>query len=208
MAERNVTSDREDIDRVWKLIEKIDICMFASRDGEKIRARPMSSIPRQAENTVYFLTDVKGHKDDEVASDESVSLLYAKPGDGKFLAVTGKARISNDRGLIQSLWNTGAEAWWSGPDDPSVRVNFGTPVEKSMIQTEPSLAMVIALSTSNMIDGISLLFRNGVLYVARTLPVPDGSSIVTLPALESAAMRPSLRSFSNASRAISRRIGL
>ncbi len=60
MAERNVTSDREDIDRVWKLIEKIDICMFASRDGEKIRARPMSSIPRQVENTVYFLTDVKG----------------------------------------------------------------------------------------------------------------------------------------------------
>lgn len=152
MAERNVTSDREDIDRVWKLIEKIDICMFASRDGEKIRARPMSSIPRQAENTVYFLTDVKGHKDDEVASDESVSLLYAKPGDGKFLAVTGKARISNDRGLIQSLWNTGAEAWWSGPDDPSVRVLAVTPEDAEFWEgphgVVATVQMVLAATTA------------------------------------------------------------
>jgi general stress protein 26 len=153
MADEPHTSpDPADVDRVWKLIEKIDICMFATHDGETIRARPMSSIPRQAENAVYFLTDVKGHKDEEVENDQSVSLLYAKPGDGKFLAVTGRGRVMNDRALIKDLWNTGAEAWWSGPDDPSVRVIEVTPQDAELWEgphgVVATVQMVIAAATS------------------------------------------------------------
>ena len=33
------SSEAEDIDRVWELMEDIRICMLASLDGEKIRAR-------------------------------------------------------------------------------------------------------------------------------------------------------------------------
>lgn len=29
--------------RVWDLIKKISICMFATGDGERIRARPMAA---------------------------------------------------------------------------------------------------------------------------------------------------------------------
>jgi len=114
--------DPEDVDRVWRLMEKIGICMLASRDGEAIRARPMGPIPRQAENTVYFLTDTEGHKGAEIAGDASVSLIFADPPHGKFLAVTGRARVLNDRALIAELWNTEAEAFWQSADDPRVRV--------------------------------------------------------------------------------------
>lgn len=119
--------DDDDVNRVWKLMEKIGVCMLASKDGEKIRARPMSAHPRHAENAIYFLTDARGHKDEEVKSDEHVCLSFAKPDDGKFLVVTGRARVLNDRMLIKDLWDSSAEAYWSGADDPGVRVIEVTP---------------------------------------------------------------------------------
>lgn len=144
--------DREDIDRVWKLMDKIGICMFTSKDGDKLRARPMGAKPRQLENAIYFLTDQRGHKDEEVAGDEHVCLSFAQPGDGKFLAVTGRARVLNDRAMIRELWDTAAEAWWSGPDDPGVRVIEVTPDDAQFWEGPHGIvatfAMVAAAATA------------------------------------------------------------
>jgi general stress protein 26 len=129
MSSNNKRTDAEDVTRVWRLMEKIDICMFASRDGDAIRARPMSSIPREAQSVVYFLTDTEGHKESEIAANNNVSLLYAEPAHGKFLTVTGRARVLNDRALIAELWNKDAEAFWNGADDPRVRVVEVTPID-------------------------------------------------------------------------------
>lgn len=152
MAESRVSPDPQDVDRVWKLIEKIDICMLASRDEEAIRGRPMSSIPRQNENAIYFLTDTDGHKDTEVDRDDSVGLFYQKPGDGKFLAITGRARVLNDRALIKDLWNTGAEAYWAGPEDPKVRVIEVTPQDAQFWEGPHGIVatvqMVLAATTA------------------------------------------------------------
>lgn len=152
MEKTEKPDDDQDIDRVWKLIEKIDICMFATRDGDLIRARPMSSIPRQAENAVYFLTDTEGHKDSEIAGDDSVSLLFAEPNHGKFLAVTGRARVLNDRALIAELWNKDAEAFWEGKDDPRVRAIEVTPSDAQFWEGPHGIVatvqMAIAAATS------------------------------------------------------------
>lgn len=146
------STDRQDIDRVWKLIEDIDLCMFTTHDGRKLRARPMSSRPRQSENAIYFLTDVDGHKDDEVASDNEVCLSYAKISAGKFLAVSGRARVLNDRALIEQLWDKDAEAFWEGPDDPRVRVIAVTPDEAQFWEgphgVVATVQMVIAAATA------------------------------------------------------------
>jgi general stress protein 26 len=139
-------------DRVWKLMDKIGICMLASKDGDKIRSRPMSAKPRQSENAIYFLTDARGHKDDEVELDHHVCLSFAQPSDGKFLTVSGQARVLNDRALIGDLWDTSAEAWWSGPDDPVVRAIEVTPEEAQFWEgphgVVATFAMVVAAATA------------------------------------------------------------
>lgn len=146
------TPDADDVDRVWKLMEKIDLCMLVSRDGEKIRARPMSSHPRQAENAVYFLTDARGHKDEEVAQDDHVCLVFQKQNEGKFLAVTGRARVSADRVLIRDLWDKDAEAFWNGPEDPGVRVITVTPDDAQFWEgphgVVATVQMVLAAATN------------------------------------------------------------
>jgi general stress protein 26 len=135
----------EDVHHVWKLMEKMHVCMLASLDGEKIRARPMGAHPRESENVVYFLTHERGHKDEEVAQDEHVCLLFSRPNEGKFLSVTGRARVFNDRALIRDLWDTPAQAWWSGPDDPGIRVIAVTPEDAQFWEGPHGLAATVAM---------------------------------------------------------------
>ena len=151
-TEHSGSTESYDIDRVWRLIDMIKICMLATREGETIRARPMGAIGRDSENAIYFLTDAKGHKDDEIDQNGSVCLVFAKPETGKFLAVNGQARVLDDRALIRDLWNVAAEAWWEGPDDPSIRAIEVTPEQAEFWEGPHGLVatiqMVIAASTA------------------------------------------------------------
>ncbi|MBS3650855.1 pyridoxamine 5'-phosphate oxidase family protein [Pseudaminobacter sp. 19-2017] len=111
-----------DPERVWNLMEKIGFCMLATRDGEDIRARPMAAHVEPAENAVYFLTDVKDHKDDEINAESHVCLAFADAGDQKYVSVTGVATVRNDRAKIRDLFSAPAKAWWDSSEDPSIRL--------------------------------------------------------------------------------------
>ena len=111
-----------DADRVWELMKKITFCMLTTRDGDQIRSRPMAAYVRPEEDTVYFLTDARRHKDDEIRQFPNVCLAFADAGSQKYVSVTGRAQVSNDRQKIKELWGTSAKAWWDSPDDPNIRV--------------------------------------------------------------------------------------
>lgn len=117
----------DDTDRVWALMEKISICMLSTRDGEQIRSRPMGAYVRRQENAVYFLTDVRRHKDDEIQKFSNVCLAFADASGQKYVSMTGRAAVSNDRGKIRELFSTPAKAWWDSADDPNIRVLKVTP---------------------------------------------------------------------------------
>lgn len=108
-------ADHSDIERVWELIEKIGICMLASRDRPDLRARPMAAFFDRDTHLIYFLTDVESHKDVELGEDPHVALAFADTSDQAYLSVTGTAEISNDREKVRQLWSTPAKAWWNSP---------------------------------------------------------------------------------------------
>ncbi|MFT3728005.1 MAG: pyridoxamine 5'-phosphate oxidase family protein [Terricaulis sp.] len=151
-AEPTGTNDEYSVSRVWKLIDKIHVCMLATRDREQIRARPMSAIGREGENTIYFLTDEKGHKDEQIDDNGYVCLIFAKPDSGKFMSVNGTARVLQDAALTKELWSTAAEAFWESPEDPSIRIIQVTPQEAEFWEGPHGLVatvqMVIAAATS------------------------------------------------------------
>ncbi|HMK80832.1 MAG TPA: pyridoxamine 5'-phosphate oxidase family protein [Xanthobacteraceae bacterium] len=113
------------VDRVWELMGRISVCMLTTHDGEKIRSRPMPAYVRHEDAAVYFLTDAQAHKDAEIRGNPNVGLGFA---DGhKFVSVTGRAEVSQDRAKIRELWSSGAKAWWDSPDDPNIRLLTVTP---------------------------------------------------------------------------------
>jgi general stress protein 26 len=111
-----------DIDRAWELMKKIGFAMLVTRDGDRLRARPMSAYLERENNTIYFLTDARRHKDDEIARNPSINLSFADAGSQKYVSVSGTALVSNDRAKIKELFSTPAKAWWDSADDPNIRV--------------------------------------------------------------------------------------
>jgi general stress protein 26 len=121
------TDDLRDLDRAWDLMKKIGFAMLVTRDGGKLRARPMSAYLARDENAIYFLTDARHHKDEEIARDPQVNLSFADAGSQKYVSLTGTAVVSNDRGKIRELFSTPAKAWWDSAEDPNIRLLQVTP---------------------------------------------------------------------------------
>jgi general stress protein 26 len=127
-TEWNMTNDNaRDAERAWELMEKIGFAMLVTRDGDRLRARPMSAYLERDSNTIYFLTDARRHKDDEIARNPGINLSFADASSQKYVSLTGTAVVSNDRAKIRELFSTPAKAWWESADDPNIRVLKVTP---------------------------------------------------------------------------------
>ncbi len=116
-------------DRVWELMEKMPICMLTTWDGNDLHSRPMDARPGRKENQIYFLTDVRQHKDDDIVRFPKLNIGFSDSGDQKFVSLSGRAEVSNDRAKIKELWEPTAKAWWDSADNPNIRVLKVTPVE-------------------------------------------------------------------------------
>jgi general stress protein 26 len=112
-----------DLDRIWEIMEDIAVCMVTTHAGGSMRSRPMHAIPDRDDGAIYFVTDTRGAKDDEIAAAPDVCLAFADIGDNTYLSITGRAEMIRDLAKAEELWSTEAQAWWPrGPRDPAVRV--------------------------------------------------------------------------------------
>jgi general stress protein 26 len=143
----------DDTDRVWELMKKISICMLTTWDGRELHARPMGAYVRREDNAVYFLTDAQRHKDDEIQAYPQISLAFADTGGQKYVAVSARAVVSNDRAKIKELWGTPAKAWWDSPDDPNIRVLKVTPMDAEYWDSPGTVVSYVKMATAAMTGG-------------------------------------------------------
>ncbi len=137
-----------DVDRAWDLMKKIGFAMMVTRDGDKLRARPMSAYLEREENAIYFLTDARRHKDEEIARNPSINLSFADAGSQKYVSLTGTAVVSNDRAKIKELFSTPAKAWWDSADDPNIRVLKVTPDDAEFWDSPGTVISYVKMATA------------------------------------------------------------
>jgi general stress protein 26 len=109
-------------DRIWELAKDIDICMFATWDGEYARARPLSARVFREENAIYFLVNDDGAKNEQLLKNPKVTLTWSDNSHYKYVTIYGSAALTNDREKIAELWEKTDAAWWDSPDDPDIRL--------------------------------------------------------------------------------------
>src|ERR1044071_1990335 len=80
--------DKSHIERVWEVIEKAGICMMVTRFAGGLRARPLEARPDRDAEVIWFLTDVRGLKDDEVEVDRNVCLTFVYLKEKVYLSIT------------------------------------------------------------------------------------------------------------------------
>jgi general stress protein 26 len=105
-----------------ELVEEINICMFITNiTGNHEHTRPMATIEVEDNGNLWFYTDVRSVKVEEVTSQHTVHLVYAHPGKSSYLDVWGSAEIITDRQQVVDKWSPIVKAWFpDGVADPNL----------------------------------------------------------------------------------------
>jgi general stress protein 26 len=139
-----MTKGEGHIDRVWEVIDKAKICMMVTRFAGGLRARPLEARPDRDAEVIWFLTDKRGLKDDEIEADAKVCLTFVYPKDKVYLSITGKAFVGRDPERAEALWNEEQRVWWpGGPEDPNLLVMRVEP-ERAEMWDGPASSAVAA----------------------------------------------------------------
>lgn len=125
------SSHREQVDRAWDVVARVGVCMMTTAYAQGLRARPLEARPDRAAGLIWFVTDVRGAKDDEIADTPEVCLIFIDPKQRVYLSLSGRAEVRRDAAKAAEIWAETDDVWWpEGPSDPNVRV----------IRFEPRLA--------------------------------------------------------------------
>lgn len=131
--------------RFWKHLDD-DRTLMLGADG--IAPRPMTAIAEDERAPLWFFTssetDLGRHLDASLGIDATAS--FAAKDHALFAMLTGRLVADNDRAVIDRLWNPFIAAWFTGKDDPKLRL-------LRMDATEAH----VWLNENSMLAGIKLL---------------------------------------------------
>lgn len=103
------------------LLDRFDNAMLVTRRGPELRSRPMAVGGHTDDGRIRFITRDDSAKLREL--DEHDQVNVAMQGGDRYLSISGIARISKDKELIDDAWQSSQSAWFSeGRDDPHVVV--------------------------------------------------------------------------------------
>jgi general stress protein 26 len=142
----------DNVTHAWELMEKIGTAMLITWDGKAQRARPMAATVKPAEHAIYFLTDARREKVEQIEQFPVVTLAFADTSGEKYVVTSGRAQVSNDRAKIKELWTPFAKAWFDSEYDPNIRVLKVSPDDAELWDTPGKLVvsvkMLIAAATN------------------------------------------------------------
>lgn len=118
--EKNLQNEQA-LEKLKSLVKDINICMFITntRDDAQTHTRPMATVDVEDDGTLWFYTDIRSIKVEEVEAQHGVHLVYAHPGKSSYLDVWGTATVVRDKQLIKDKWTPMVKAYFSeGAEDP------------------------------------------------------------------------------------------
>ncbi len=125
-------SDTDVIDRIWTIADKLDPCMFVTRDGDGQRVRPVYARVRRDEGAIYILSDSKGCKLDQIEANPHVSLAFSDERANDYVVINGMAEARHDPDKARDVWRFSDETFFKSPDNPDLRVITVRPVSAEL----------------------------------------------------------------------------
>jgi general stress protein 26 len=117
------------VDQVWEMIEKLGVAMLTTQFAGGLRARPLEARPDRDGGVIWFLTDMRSGKDNEVAASSDIGLVFIDCHAKAYLSITGRAEIVRDTDRAAAIWKSTDQVWWpGGPDDPTLHLLRVEPV--------------------------------------------------------------------------------
>ncbi len=122
-------TERNHISRAWDIIEKARVGMLTTKFAGGLRARPLDARANRDAGLIWFVTDARGAKEDEIMADQDIGLVFIDEDRRAYLSITGRASVTRDSAKAKEIWKKTDDIWLQGgPDNPDVRVLRVEPV--------------------------------------------------------------------------------
>jgi general stress protein 26 len=105
-------------EKLWSMIKKYRFAMMTTlEEGEVLRSRPMTTIERDFDGTLWFFAKAHSATVSAVAAHPQVSLSYSNADAVDFVAVSGAAAVVNEVAKKKDLWKPAVQAYFpEGPE--------------------------------------------------------------------------------------------
>ena len=132
------------IKKMKELVEKANSCFFCTRikTNESFSTRPMSVRKIDDEGTLWFLNASDSKKNEEIANDPAVQLLFQGSQYSDYINIYGTVTISKDKAMIKELWQPILKTWFTeGQDDKRITALKVVPAESYYWDTKHNMAV-------------------------------------------------------------------
>jgi general stress protein 26 len=155
--EKNL-ENKEALAKFKKLVNDINVCMFITNNRqEENHTRPMATIEVDEAGTLWFFTDIRSIKVDEVSQVHQVHLAYAHPGKESYLDVCGNAVVITDKQQVKDKWSPIVKAWFpKGVDDPNLALLQVKPTHIYYWDSETGKMMALLKIATSVVTGQTL----------------------------------------------------
>ena len=118
-----VQTRQEAVERLAELIHDIRTAMLTTTSESGYpRSRPMATQDEEFSGTLWFFTSANSRKVGEIGRTPNVAVTYSSPGRESYVSLTGTATVVEDSARAHEMWNPAYKAWFTGPDDPTLRL--------------------------------------------------------------------------------------
>jgi general stress protein 26 len=100
---------------LFKIINQIKYSMFTTiRPNGHLSSRPMEMVTTksQDEGILWFFSKRNSLKNDDINNDQQVNLTFTESEKHRFVSISGKAFISDDKNKMEKLWEPDLATWF------------------------------------------------------------------------------------------------
>lgn len=135
--------EQNHISRIWDIIDKVRVGMLTTQFDGGLRARPLEARTDRDAGIIWFVTDVRSAKNDEIGAAHNIGLVFIDDYDLAYLSITGRAFVTRDTAKAKDIWRKTDDTWFpDGPDDLNVRVLRIEPITVELWDGPSSTAVV------------------------------------------------------------------
>lgn len=145
--------------KIKELADSAQSCFFCTtiKTGQPFAVRPMSPQQIDDEGNLWFLSADDSKKNDELAEDPNVQLLFQGSPHSDFMTLYGKATVNKDKAKIKELWQPIIKTWFTeGIDDPRISVIKVTPEDGYYWDTKHGTIVAFIKMAAGAITGQTL----------------------------------------------------
>jgi general stress protein 26 len=149
----------EALAKIKELVGKAQSCFFCTdlKGAKPVATCPMSVQQVDEAGNLWFLSATDSHKNQRLAADPNVQLMFQGSPHTDFMTLYGRATVSTDKQKIKELWQPILKTWFTGGvDDPRISVIQVKPEHGYYWDTKHNRAVVMAKMAVGALTGVTL----------------------------------------------------